>query len=277
VPLLAMQLPGEGSRCLRLPRHAAGFSPVRNFNALAASISRSIRWRVRDAVTGFTFQIGLSASSTCSVVISCTFRSCRIGTVADGARPLLLLFLRQTLAPAGYCSSANSLNALPSCEVARFLTRGSTPSRFKATLYSRALLRALLNVSTSPARAVAVADFGELYLRSFAVKVGEAESPRSITALAHDQIKPPAIRMDARLQRFNLVRIECHFNVPLRLPLTVTDASLATVSRSKNDLFWYMIVTDTLEGREPRQLTAFSPKAAGVRRFRVKSDDSRCR
>jgi hypothetical protein len=42
--------------------------------------------------------------------------------------------------------------------------------------------------------------------------------------------------MNASFQRFNLVRIECHFNVPV--PLTVTDASPATVSRSKIDLFW---------------------------------------
>lgn len=52
----------------RLQRHAAGFSPVRGLNALAASISRWIRWRVRDPVTGFTVQIALSASNTSSVV-----------------------------------------------------------------------------------------------------------------------------------------------------------------------------------------------------------------
>ena len=33
-----------------------------------------------DAVTGFTLQIALSASNTCSVVISWSFRSCRLGT-----------------------------------------------------------------------------------------------------------------------------------------------------------------------------------------------------
>jgi len=70
----------------------------------------------------------------------------------------------------------------------------ATPSRFKATLYSRALLRPL------------------------AVNVGQAEGLHPITAFAHDQIKPPAVRMNASLQRFNLVRIECHFNVPV--PLT---------------------------------------------------------
>jgi hypothetical protein len=76
-------------------------------------------------------------------------------------------------------------------------------------------------------------------LRPLAVKVREAEGPNPVTALAQDQIKPAAVRMNASLQRFNLVRIECHFNVvPARLPLTVTDASLVTISRSKIDLFW---------------------------------------
>ena len=53
---------------------------VSSLNALAASINRSIRWRVRDAVTGFSVQIALSASNTCSVVISWSFLSCRLGT-----------------------------------------------------------------------------------------------------------------------------------------------------------------------------------------------------
>src|SRR5262249_20602598 len=98
-------------------------------------------------------------------------------------------------------------------------------------------------------RAVAITDPGELHLRPFAVKVGEAEGPYPVTALAHDQIKPPTVRMNPSLQRFNLVRIESHFNVPIRLPLAVAGASLATVSRSKIDLFWSATVTDTLEGR----------------------------
>jgi hypothetical protein len=82
-------------------------------------------------------------------------------------------------------------------------------------LYSRALCARCSQVA---GRAVAVADPGELHLRPLAVKVGEAEGPNPVTALAHDQIKPVAVRMNASLQQFNLVRIECHFNVPV--PLT---------------------------------------------------------
>jgi hypothetical protein len=52
---------------------------------LGGSISRSIRWRVRDAVIGFTFQIGLSGSKTCSVVISWNLLSCRLGTSSPAA------------------------------------------------------------------------------------------------------------------------------------------------------------------------------------------------
>jgi hypothetical protein len=53
------------------------------------------------------------------------------------------------------------------------LTRGSTPSRFKAPLYSPALWRALLDVSRSPAALSPTP--AELHLRPFAVNVGEAE------------------------------------------------------------------------------------------------------
>jgi hypothetical protein len=91
-----------------------------------------------------------------------------------------------------------------------------------------------------------------------AVKVGEAEGPIPVTALAHDQIKPVAVRMNASLQQFNLVRIECHFNVPV--PLTVADASLVTIGRSKIDLFGCMTVTDTLKTESRVSLSIFRQK-----------------
>jgi hypothetical protein len=65
---------------LRFPRDATGFSPVRNFSILAASSSFSMRSRVRLAVTGFSHQIFLSASMMWLFSISCSLRTCRLGT-----------------------------------------------------------------------------------------------------------------------------------------------------------------------------------------------------
>jgi hypothetical protein len=44
--------------------------------------------------------------------------------------------------------------------------------------------------------------------------------------------------MNASLQRFNLVRIECHFNVPIPLTSYRHGRFVATVSRSNIDLLW---------------------------------------
>ncbi|TWB56969.1 hypothetical protein FBZ94_106228 [Bradyrhizobium sacchari] len=80
---------------------------------------------------------------------------------------------------------------------------------------------------------------GELYLRPFALGVGETEGPHPITASAHDQVEPAGVRMNASLQGFNLVRIERHFNVPFSLPLTGTDALPVMVScsaRNRSDV-----------------------------------------
>jgi hypothetical protein len=159
---------------LRLPRHAAGFSPVRRFKALAASISRAMRWRVRDAVTGFKVQIGESASNTCSVVISRTFRSCRLGASPIERAHLLLLFRRQTLAPAGVLLLSNSLNVLQLCVVAGFLMRGSTPSLQGDLAFPGLVARAARRQYIA---GHAVADPGEFHLRPLAVEVGEAEGP----------------------------------------------------------------------------------------------------
>src|SRR3981189_720216 len=156
----------------------------------------------------------------------------------DGARPLLLLFLRQTLAPAGVLLLGKFLERLAALCGGPLLDARIDAIALQGDLVFAGLVARAAQRQYVAGRAVAVADPGELHLRPFAVKVGEAEGPHPITALAHDQIKPPAVRMNASLQRFTLVRIECHFNVPFRLPLTVTDASLATVSRSKIDLSW---------------------------------------
>lgn len=58
-----------GSRFSRCPRHLAGFSPVLSPFARAASSTRSIRPRSREAVSCFVSQSGLSTSSTWSVWI----------------------------------------------------------------------------------------------------------------------------------------------------------------------------------------------------------------
>src|SRR3981189_399625 len=150
VPLLAMQLPGRGQQVFEVAAPRGRVLTSAKLQRLG-SVHQPLDPLEREAVTGFTLQIGLSASSTCSVVISWTFRSCRLGTSRMERAHCFSSSSDRPLHQPGYCSSANSLNVLPRCVVARFLTRGSTPSRFKATLYSRALLRALLNVSTSPA------------------------------------------------------------------------------------------------------------------------------
>jgi hypothetical protein len=53
--------------------------------------------------------------------------------------------------------------------------------------------------------------------------------------------------MNASLQGFNLVRIERHFNVPFRLPLTGTDALPVTVSESTGTGCGCVTVTDTFK------------------------------
>jgi hypothetical protein len=73
-----------------------------------------------------------------------------------------------------------------------------------------------------------------------------------------------------------LVRIECHFNVPVPLT-TYRHGCFARDGQSfQNRLVLDLRPSRILWKGEPRQLTAFSPKAAGVRRFSTKSDDSRC-
>jgi hypothetical protein len=44
--------------------------------------------------------------------------------------------------------------------------------------------------------------------------------------------------MNASLQGFNLVRVECHFKVPLPLTTYRHGCSIVMVSRSKIDLLW---------------------------------------
>jgi hypothetical protein len=56
--------------CQAWPRHRAGFSPLRRPLALAASSTRSMRPRTRDAVSWRVSQIGRKTSSTSSVPIS---------------------------------------------------------------------------------------------------------------------------------------------------------------------------------------------------------------
>lgn len=158
---------------MRLPRHAAGFSPVRRFKALAASISRAMRWRVRDAVTGFKVQIGVSASNTCSVVISRTFRSCRLGA-SPTCPPCFCSSADRPSHQPGYCSSANSLNVLQLSVVAGFLMRGSTPS-LQGDLAFPGLVACAARRQYIAGHAVA--DPGEFHLRPLAVEVGEAEGP----------------------------------------------------------------------------------------------------
>src|SRR6266550_6389730 len=98
--------------------------------------------------------------------------------------------------------------------VARFLTRGLTPSRIKATLYSRALSRALLKVRTSPLALSRSPTLANSICARLPSRAGEAEGPHPLAALAYDEIEPAAIGMDASLQQFNLVRIERHFTLP---------------------------------------------------------------
>src|SRR6266478_4883073 len=151
VSLLAMQLPGRGQQVFEVAApcgRVLARAKLQRLGSVHQPLDPLARPRRRDRLHAPDRLERLQHVVSCDLV---DFQIMQARYVADGARPLLLLFLRQTLAPAGYCSSANSLNVLPRRVVARFLTRGSTPSRFKATLYSRALLRALLNVSTSPA------------------------------------------------------------------------------------------------------------------------------
>jgi hypothetical protein len=55
---------------------------------------------------------------------------------------------------------------------------------------------------------------GKFHLGALAVERGEAERPCSVASVADHQIEPATIGIDARLQRFNLVGVEGHFNVP---------------------------------------------------------------
>lgn len=58
-----------GSKWLSAPFHAAGFSPVRNFIAVAQPSTFSMRPRRRLAVSGFVDQIGFRILSTSSTTI----------------------------------------------------------------------------------------------------------------------------------------------------------------------------------------------------------------
>lgn len=78
--------------------------------------------------------------------------------------------------------------------------------------------------------------------------------------------RAPTIRMNASLQGFNLVRIECHFNVPI--PLTVADASLATVSSSKIDRFWLCDRHGYFGGKSSVNLPPFRRKRPAFGDFR---------
>ena len=66
----ALKLLAFRQQLSRWPRHRAGFSPERSPLAFAASSTRSIRPRTRDAVSSFVCQMGASTSSTSSVLIA---------------------------------------------------------------------------------------------------------------------------------------------------------------------------------------------------------------
>jgi len=74
---LTAALPFLGKMNSRCPFQRAGFSPCRCPKTLAASSIRSVRLRVRDAVSGIFSQIGCSTLRTSSVDISSTGISVR--------------------------------------------------------------------------------------------------------------------------------------------------------------------------------------------------------
>jgi hypothetical protein len=122
-------------------------------------------------------------------------------------------------------------------------------------------------------RAVAVTDPGELPLRPLAAAVGSCTPDRRPLAAPYGA--PAAIGRRASFQGFNLVRIECQFNVPI--PLTgYRHGHFAPDGRPfKIEPFWKW-PSRMLGGESCANLPAFSPKRAGVRRSSATSDHGLC-
>src|SRR3979490_1562700 len=98
-------------------------------------------------------------------------------SVADGARPLLLLVLRQTLAPAGVLLLGKFLERLAALCGGPLLDTRIDAIALQGDLVFTGLVARAAQRQYVAGRAVAVSDPGELHLRPFAVKVGEAEGP----------------------------------------------------------------------------------------------------
>src|SRR5882672_6747417 len=111
--------------------------------------------------------------------------------VADGARPLLLLFLRQTLAPAGVLLLGKFLERLAALGDGPLLDARIDAIALQGDLVFAGLVARAAQRQYVAGHAVAVADPGELHLRPCAVKVREAECPHPITAFAHHLAEPP--------------------------------------------------------------------------------------
>ena len=129
---------------LRWPRHRAGFSPVRRPLALAASSTRSMRPRTRDAVSWRVSQIGRKTSSTSSVPISFSNfgRSGAAWVLSVDSHCSRCLAFRNPEAILLTRSSANSPNVLlPALD--RLSVSGSAPLKSKR-LASAALTRSVL-------------------------------------------------------------------------------------------------------------------------------------
>src|SRR5258708_12977492 len=111
--------------------------------------------------------------------------------VADGARPLLLLFLRQTLAPAGVLLLGKFLERLAALCGGPLLDARIDAIALQGDLVFAGLVARAAQRQYVAGRAVAVADPGELHLRPFAVKVAEPERPHPTPALPPHHINPP--------------------------------------------------------------------------------------
>lgn len=186
VSLLAMQLPGRGQHVFEVATpcgRVLARAKLQRLGSVHQPFDPLAPPRRRDRLHAPDRLERLQHLLSCDLV---NFQIMQARFVADGARPLLLLFLRQTLAPAGVLLLGKFLERLAALGDGSLLDARIDAIALQGDPCIRGPCCARCSTSVRRRPRCRGADPGELHLRPFAVKVREAEGPHPVTALAHD-------------------------------------------------------------------------------------------